>query len=123
MSISHTHFSIDGGAYLGTEVAANYDMFFVALSILIAITAALLSFIFASRIFRADFKNERFIWTVASACFLGFGIWSMHFVGMLAYELPIAISYDPSIALLSVLPAIFASFIVISHHQRKNKKL
>lgn len=123
MSISHTHFSINGGAYLGTEVAANYDMFFVALSILIAITAALLSFIFASRIFRADFKNERFIWTVASACFLGFGIWSMHFVAMLAYELPIAISYDTSITLLSVLPAIFASFIVISHHQRKNKKL
>ncbi len=123
MDKGHTHSLIDKSTYLGTEISANYDPFFVALSILIAITAALLSFIFASRTSRSDFKKERFIWSVASACFLGFGIWSMHFVGMLAYKLPISITYSPSITLLSILPAIFASFVVVSHRRKKEQKL
>ena len=123
MDKGHTHFLIDKSTYLGTEISANYDPFFVVLSILIAITAALLSFIFASRTSRSDFKKERFIWSVASACFLGFGIWSMHFVGMLAYKLPISITYSPSITLLSILPAIFASFVVVSHRRKKKQKL
>ncbi|MBC6417047.1 MAG: hypothetical protein GDA47_04460 [Rhodospirillales bacterium] len=39
----------------------------------------------------------------------GAGIWSMHFVGMLAVQLPIGISYDPVPTLLSVLPAILVT--------------
>ena len=123
MDKGHTHFLIDKNTYLGTEISANYDPFFVALSILIAVSAALLSFIFASRTSRSDFRKERFIWSVASACFLGFGIWSMHFVGMLAYKLPISITYSPSITLISILPAIFASFVVVSHRHKKRQKL
>nr|WP_275901672.1 MHYT domain-containing protein [Paenibacillus sp. SYP-B3998] len=41
------------------------------------------------------------------------GIWSMHFVGMLAFSLPVPIAYNLTIVLLSMLAAIFASFIAL----------
>lgn len=40
---------------------------------------------------------------------MGVGIWSMHFIGMLALSLPIPMGYDPSITLLSLLIAIGSS--------------
>ena len=123
MKTGHTHtFSLDS-FQASAEIVASYDSFFVALSVLIAIGASLLSFILSARTNRSDFKNERYIWAVASACFLGFGIWSMHFVGMLAYQLPIAVSYNPLITFFSIIPAIFASLIVVSHHPRGPQKL
>ncbi|GMM69965.1 hypothetical protein MTsDn1_32600 [Alteromonas sp. MTD1] len=123
MKTGHTHtFSLDS-FQASAEIVASYDSFFVALSVLIAIGASLLSFILSARTNRSDFKNERYIWAVASACFLGFGIWSMHFVGMLAYQLPIAVRYNPLITFFSIIPAIFASLIVVSHHPRGPQKL
>jgi diguanylate cyclase (GGDEF)-like protein len=40
---------------------------------------------------------------------MGIGIWSMHFVGMLAFSLPVSMGYDPTITLLSLLIAIASS--------------
>lgn len=40
---------------------------------------------------------------------MGIGIWSMHFVGMLAFSLPIPLGYDPAITALSLLIAIGSS--------------
>jgi two-component system sensor histidine kinase/response regulator len=40
---------------------------------------------------------------------MGFGIWSMHYIGMLAFRLPIPVRYDWPTVLLSLLAAIFAS--------------
>ncbi|MBU6504834.1 MAG: EAL domain-containing protein, partial [Betaproteobacteria bacterium] len=54
------------------------------------------------------------------ACAMGFGIWSMHFVGMLAFSLPIPLGFDPLITLLSLVIAIassaFALWIVCQEH-------
>lgn len=50
---------------------------------------------------------------ITGAIALGGGVWSMHFVGMLAYELPIAVNYDVFVTIVSVIPAIFSSFIVL----------
>jgi NO-binding membrane sensor protein with MHYT domain len=40
---------------------------------------------------------------------MGIGIWSMHFIGMLAFDLPIDLGYDLLITLLSLLFAVAAS--------------
>ncbi len=48
-------------------------------------------------------------WLVSGACAMGLGIWTMHFVGMLAFSLPITIGYDPLITFGSLLIAIAAS--------------
>ncbi|WP_252949126.1 diguanylate cyclase domain-containing protein [Pseudoalteromonas shioyasakiensis] len=58
-----------------------------------------------------------------ASCFLGIGIWGMHFVGMLAYTLPIPIEYNISITLISILPSVFASYIVLSPALQTDKGL
>ena len=44
---------------------------------------------------------------------MGMGIWSMHFVGMLAFTLPVPVAYDLITVVLSVVVAIIASFIAL----------
>lgn len=119
----HTHTFSTDSYQPSTEILASYDYTFVVLSVVIAIGASLFSFVLSGRTARSDFKNERYIWSVASACFLGFGIWAMHFMGMLAYQLPIKVSYNPLITFFSIIPAIFASLIVVSNHSKTSRSL
>ena len=113
MKHGHYHFFSVADFPPNTEILATYDVFFVLVSVLIAISASLISFVLAAKMAQTEMQNERAYWSLASACFLGFGIWSMHFVGMLAYQLPLVVSYDPFITLLSVFPAILASIVVM----------
>src|SRR5690606_31850383 len=52
-------------------------------------------------------------WLAGGSIAMGTGIWSMHFIGMLAFDLPIALGYDRAITLLSLLIAILSSALVI----------
>jgi NO-binding membrane sensor protein with MHYT domain len=57
------------------------------------------------------------VWLVAAAITMGGGIWSMHFVAMLAFIMPIPMSYDIGLTILSLVVAIFVTggaFYVIS---------
>ena len=53
------------------------------------------------------------IWLVAGAVSMGTGIWSMHFIGMLSFHLPIQVAFDLPITLLSMIIAIAASAIAL----------
>ncbi|WP_229797363.1 putative bifunctional diguanylate cyclase/phosphodiesterase [Jeongeupia chitinilytica] len=53
--------------------------------------------------------NAKRWWLAGGAFAMGLGIWSMHFIGMLAFSLPIPLGYDPLITLLSLLAAVIAS--------------
>ena len=44
---------------------------------------------------------------------MGIGVWAMHFIGMLAFRLPIVVAYNLGITLLSIAPAVVASSIVL----------
>ena len=122
--MDHSYHSFSLSHYdASTEILASYEITFVVISILIAVGASLVSFSLSARTAKADFKNERVFWSIASSCFLGFGIWAMHFVGMLAYRLPIEVTYNPTITVLSIVPAILGSLVVIAYHPKKQKKL
>jgi signal transduction histidine kinase len=60
-------------------------------------------------------------WTFVSGATLGLGIWSMHFVGMLAWQPPYALYYAVWPTLLSVLVAVLSSWlamkITLSHRE------
>jgi NO-binding membrane sensor protein with MHYT domain len=59
----------------------------------------------------------RRVWLVAAAIAMGGGIWSMHFVAMLAFVMPMPVSYDVDLTILSLLLAIVVTgggFYVIS---------
>jgi PAS domain S-box-containing protein len=90
--------------------AASHDPVLVALSILIAALASYTALDLATRM-RAASGRARRSWLAAAAIAMGGGIWSMHFVGMLAFSLPgIEISYDSFLTLLSlVIPIVVAA--------------
>ena len=91
----------------------SYQWPLVAFSVLIAILASYTSLRLAFRLAWAS-RASRPWWLAGGACAMGIGIWSMHFVGMLAVQLPVAVAYDPLLTVVSVLPAILASAIALS---------
>jgi diguanylate cyclase (GGDEF)-like protein/PAS domain S-box-containing protein len=85
----------------------------VLLSLVIAVISSFAAFGLAERSASASQKNHKIAWNFFGACSLGLGIWAMHFVGMLALELPIPVSFDIERTIISIVPAIFASSIIL----------
>ena len=86
-----------------------YDPFWVACSVFIAIGASFAAFYTSDVVARSGLANNSKFWIPYSAVLLGIGIWSMHFMGMLAMEIGCAVSYDPILTGLSILPGIAAA--------------
>jgi NO-binding membrane sensor protein with MHYT domain len=92
----------------------HYDLSIVALSVAIAIIASYTALDMAGRVSASDSNPRKSaIWLVAGAMSMGTGIWSMHFIGMLSFHLPIKVAFDLPITLLSLIIAIVASFIAL----------
>ncbi|MGB6056063.1 MAG: EAL domain-containing protein [Burkholderiaceae bacterium] len=87
---------------------SHYSGPLVLCSILVAILAAYTALHMAGRIASAGGRAGRW-WLAGGAGAMGVGIWSMHFIGMLAFHLPIPLGYDPALTLLSLLIAIASS--------------
>jgi diguanylate cyclase len=77
----------------------TYNLGLVALSLIVATLASYTALDLASRITTAQGPMARW-WRFGGAVAMGTGIWSMHFVGMLAFELPIAVSYHIAVTLI-----------------------
>jgi diguanylate cyclase (GGDEF)-like protein/PAS domain S-box-containing protein len=90
-----------------------YNPMWVAVSILIAIFAALTTFYVAEQIGQTPRRSLRLAWLGLGSLTMGGGIWAMHFIGILAFNLPCATTYDPLITLASVVPGILASGVAI----------
>ncbi|WP_043117731.1 MHYT domain-containing protein, partial [Pseudacidovorax intermedius] len=82
----------------------RYDPWVVAASVLIAAFASYVALDLARRVHTRDRIVSR-TWSAAGSLVLGTGIWSMHFVGMLAYSLPIELGYTYALTALSWLAA------------------
>src|SRR5579864_4878904 len=85
-----------------------YDYRLVALSVLIAICASYAALDLAGRTTAAS-GRVRLAWLAGGASAMGLGIWSMHYIGMLAFSLPVLVFYDWPTVLLSLVAAVFAS--------------
>ncbi|WP_322052125.1 MHYT domain-containing protein [Paraburkholderia bannensis] len=87
-----------------------YDPSLVVLSCLLAIFASFTALDISDRL---DVIGKRPLlpWIAFGGCIMGLGIWSMHFIAMLAFHLPIAVGYNIPVTLLSLLIAIVASAI------------
>ena len=89
-------------------VTGSYNPFLVALSYVVASVASYTTLSLARRIARHE-KSRPASWLTAGAVVMGLGIWSMHFVGMLAFSLPMAFCYDVGLTLLSAVVAMLCS--------------
>jgi PAS domain S-box-containing protein len=91
----------------------TYDPFLVVLSVLIAVWASYDALLLAGRV-KVARGTARPIWLIAGSFAMGIGIWSMHFVGMLALRLPVAVSYDVALVTLSVVMAISSAAVAFT---------
>ncbi|MFZ0501209.1 MAG: EAL domain-containing protein [Steroidobacteraceae bacterium] len=91
---------------------ATYTPWLVALSIVIAVLVSYTALKLVARIAEADRASARW-WLLGGATAMGFGIWSMHFIGMLAFSVPILLLYDVPTTLVSLLIAILVSGLAI----------
>lgn len=93
-------------------LVSSYNTVLVLGSLLVAILASYTALDMAGRIATAQGRAAHW-WLVGGSFAMGTGIWSMHFIGMLAFDLPIQLGYDPAITLLSLLIAVLSSALVL----------
>ena len=86
----------------------TYSPTLVIISLCVAILASYTALDLTERIATAKGRAVH-LWTAGGAFALGIGVWSMHFIGMLAFKLPIELGYDVSLTLLSLLIGILSS--------------
>jgi PAS domain S-box-containing protein len=94
------------------NLIGSYNYVLVALSVLIAIFASYAALDLAGRV-TATGGWTRAVWLLGGAGAMGIGIWSMHYIGMLAFVLPVPVAYHWPTVLLSLLAAIFASVVAL----------
>jgi PAS domain S-box-containing protein len=94
------------------NLIGSYNYALVALSVLIAIFASYAALDLAGRVTAASSWTRAF-WLLGGAGAMGTGIWSMHYIGMLAFILPVPVAYHWPTVLLSLLAAILASAVAL----------
>src|SRR5437016_13679 len=112
-SLRHHWGFLDGTIDSGLALAATYDPVLVTLSVIIASLAAYAVLGLAQRTSAADRPLAKRSWLAAGAVTMGIAVWAMHFIGMLAFRLPVRVNYDVWITLVSVAPAVLASGIML----------
>src|SRR6266481_5930754 len=106
-------------------VTGTHDSYLVALSILVACVASYTALDLSAHVEHARGFARR-VWLAAAALTMGGGIWSMHFVGMLAFIMPTPMSYDIGLTVLSLVVAILVTgggFYVISRQSASPLRL
>ena len=94
------------------NLIGSYNYALVALSVLIAMFASYAALDLAGRVTAAG-GWTRAVWLLGGAGAMGTGIWSMHYIGMLAFILPVPVAYHGPTVLLSLSAAILASVIAL----------
>ena len=89
-------------------MTSSMNYWLVVLSVLIAVCASYTALDVAGRA-TATVGRMRTTWLIGGAAAMGLGIWSMHYIGMLAFDLPVTVYYHMPTVLVSLLAAMFAS--------------
>src|ERR1700722_4963335 len=95
-------------------LAIHYTVGLVIVSVLISIGASFAALSLSDRVRAATTVGPRRFWLTSGSVAMGVGVWSMHYLGMLALTLPVPIFYFWPTVLLSLLLAIAASRVALS---------
>jgi PAS domain S-box-containing protein len=98
----------------------SYNYWLVALSVVIAMLASYAALDLGGRVTAAR-GRARMAWLMGGGAAMGLGVWSMHYIGMLAFTLPVPVLFDWPTVVLSLCAAILAS--VIALHVVSGEKL
>ena len=103
-----------------SAMTGHYDPTFVSLSILIAVLSAYAALDLSGRVSSSRSPSARLAWLGGGAVTMGIGIWSMHYIGMLAFRMPMmTMLYDWPTVLLSMFAAVAASMVALLIASRK----
>ena len=86
-------------------IEKSYSLGLVILSVVVATIGAYVAVEIAQRVRTAE-RRRRILWTCGGALAMALGIWSMHFVGMLALQLPVLVWYDALLTFASAVAAV-----------------
>ena len=94
-------------------IYGTHNAWLVLFSIGIAIFASFMALQIAGMARSSERGFQRQTAIITGAIALGGGIWSMHFIGMLAFDICTRVSFDPGLTLLSMLPGMAASWVAL----------
>jgi signal transduction histidine kinase/NO-binding membrane sensor protein with MHYT domain/DNA-binding response OmpR family regulator len=99
--------------FSGMAIHGTYDLALVVASFAIAVVASYVALDLSRRIRWAKTGAWRWRWRLGGAVAMGLGIWSMHFLGMLALRLPVGVTYQGVTTVVSLFCAIAASLVAL----------
>lgn len=105
-----------------TEISyleGTYNYWLVSLSIFISIFASWISLYMLNRFSKVESKYSRLAILFTSSLSMGGAVWSMHFIGMMSFELCTKVTYNKLVTILSILPSFFASFFALQTLSKK----
>lgn len=106
----------------GTILRGSYDPLVVVLSVVIAAASSYAALDLAGRV--TANKGWHFAaWLSCGSVAMGIGIWSMHFTAMLAFRLPVPVSYDWPLVFLSFFVAVLSSLLALYLASRRKMSL
>ncbi|MEN4665930.1 bifunctional diguanylate cyclase/phosphodiesterase [Pantoea agglomerans] len=88
----------------------TWDSVLICVSLIVAFIASFTALDTTGRVAVSRGWSARF-WLLVGGIAMGIGVWSMHFIGMLAMMLPMMMRYDTRLTILSLLVAILASVL------------
>jgi NO-binding membrane sensor protein with MHYT domain/signal transduction histidine kinase len=101
---------------------ATYNPWLVAFSVVVAILVSYTALRLTERVAGAERSAGR-LWLLGGAVSMGIGIWSMHFIGMLAYSVAIPLRYDFRTNLVSLFIGMLTSLFALSISSRRDLSL
>jgi diguanylate cyclase (GGDEF)-like protein len=94
-------------------MAGSYNLLLICFSLFVATLASYTVLEIAERISSQETTRYRRMWLAGGALVFGVGIWSTHFTGMLAFQLPINVAYNAWFTVVSLLLCIGLSFYLL----------
>ncbi|WP_313625590.1 putative bifunctional diguanylate cyclase/phosphodiesterase [Kosakonia sp.] len=91
----------------------SWDPILIGISFLVAFIASFVALDSAGKVATSEPRSAIF-WRFSGGATLGIGIWSMHYVGMLAMKMPVMMHYDLELTLLSFIIAMLTSILAIN---------
>lgn len=101
-------------------INGSYDLLLVGLSYVVAVLASFVALNLVGRLRAEQNTQAKIYWLAGGAFTMGAGIWSMHFIGMLAFIMPMPMEYELGWTGASLIMAIIASALALFILQKQN---
>ncbi|AYV57936.1 PAS domain S-box protein [Leptospira kmetyi] len=94
---------------------STYDPILIVLSILVSIFSSFIALQMIGQSSPDSSRTGKLLILFAASLALGCGVWAMHFIGMLSFQLCVSVSYDKTLTIVSMFPSFIASMIALAY--------